>query len=129
MYTHSPEELNANIILANIDQQAVINYYYGYKVPLNTYVLNIFREYKDNSPGAWFEFYNGRLVLVDFADPNTNRLDIIGLTKVFLRYNYTSTLIFLYNKFILGLDTFLVKFGFVCLSIIYKQLYDKIYCH
>jgi hypothetical protein len=104
MYTHSPEELNANIILANIDQQAVINYYYGYKVPLNTYVLNIFREYKDNSPGAWFEFYNGRLVLVDFADPNTNRLDIIGLTKVFLNYNYTTTLIFLYNKFILGLD-------------------------
>jgi len=115
MYTFSLEELNATLILSNIDQKKVIDYYYGYEVPLNTYVLNIFRLHRDNNPGAWFEFYNGKLVIVDFADPNTNRLDIIGLTKIMLKSNFTDSLLFLYNKFILGLD----------IEVNFEKVYDK----
>lgn len=97
-------ELTSSFVLENIDQKKVIEYYYGYEIDLDSKVYNIFRDTVDNNPGAWFEYYNNRLVIVDFADPKTNRSDVINLTRFRYNIGFNDALYFLYSRFIEGND-------------------------
>ena len=101
MYNYYPEELTSSLIYANINQKEVLDYMYGYNVPLNSYIKNIFRNRVDNNPGAWVEFFNNKLVLVDFADDETNHIDIIRMVMLYYNLSYSNALSFLYDKFIL----------------------------
>lgn len=108
MYNYYPEELSADFIYKNVNQKEIIDFMYGYSISLNTYIINIFRTRPDNNPGAWFEYYNGRLVIIDFADSNTNHADVIKLVRIRYNLNYRDALLFIYDKFILGKNSIII---------------------
>lgn len=110
MYQDFVPELSPDFIFTNINQKDVIDYIYGYEIQLHEPILNLFRTGEpDNNPGAWFEYYKNRLVIVDFADPDTNRLDIIGLVGIYADISYVESMTFIYNKFIKGEELVLNK--------------------
>lgn len=94
-------------ILDYVSQEDIFSLVFGFKPVEFEYVKSPFRE--DDSPGCWFEYYNGKLLFKDFG--NQSRVGKIKMTfidcfdAVQVRYNlsnYYQTLAFIKKHLIEG---------------------------
>lgn len=65
--------LNEEEILKRVNQEDIVEMALGYKPVPYQRILNPLKK-RDTRPGAWFEWFNGKLWLIDFGDQPTHRI-------------------------------------------------------
>lgn len=108
------EELEASYIdkeyiLNYVSEEDIFSLVFGFIPEEHQYVTSPFRE--DKNPNCWFEFYDGKLRFVDFANHSIingvrmNNIDCFNAVKVFYGLpNFYQVLDFIQEKLIKGKD-------------------------
>lgn len=97
--------LNKQEVLKRAGQDEIFEIALGYKPKEYQYVTSPFRE-DDTHPGAYFEFYQGKLHFIDWADPMRSHYDCFNaIEKVCKTKNFHQTLTLINKRLKLGLGT------------------------
>lgn len=102
MYGYSDySPLNEEEILKRVSQEEIIEMAIGYKPVAYQRILNPLKK-NDTRPGAWFEWYNGKLFFQDFGDNPTHRVCIRFIAD-FYNVSFSDALRLINTHFELGL--------------------------
>lgn len=88
-------------ILKRVSQEDIIEMAIGYKPVMYQKILNPLKK-KDRFPGAYFEWFNGKLWFIDFGDQPTHRV-VMRFIRDYYNLTYVDALHLINTHFNLGL--------------------------
>lgn len=68
MYGYNEVVFSMDDVLKRVSQEEIYEFIVGYKPEAHKYVISPVKS-NDTKPGAWYEWWNGKLYFVDFGDP------------------------------------------------------------
>lgn len=99
--------IDKDLLLERVSEEDVFELVFGYQPEEFEYVTSPFR--KDEKPGCWFEYFDGRLRFIDYADNRTingvrmNNIDCFSAVKVYYNLpDFYSTLKYIKDVLLMG---------------------------
>lgn len=89
------EYLTPDEIFTNYNQVKVFEKIFGKKIIIGKYYISPFR--KDNTPGAKFDWINGKLYFIDFGDSHRTHRDCINAVQDYFNLSFNDAIMYISN--------------------------------